>query len=243
MGGSFMKYLFWGVMSFLALSCTAPSFEVCSTSGDTEEHRVVKTETRVEARSRNATVKIMAAKDDHIAVGTGTIFKYKGRNVVVTAAHVIGGPPYIAAVVTRYDYVMAEVVYFDSEADLAVLVIPDSDGISPIPLRPVPENSLRIGSDTLYSGFPNDVALFTIRGYVMAIHSGRQVYIHSYAWPGASGSSVFDNRGRLVGVISAIGVGTGLTGSATAIEDVVLVVPISDLNFELLDFNLKPLDE
>ena len=56
MGGSFMKYLFWGVMSFLALSCTAPSFEVCSTSGDTEEHRVVKTETRVEARSRNATL-------------------------------------------------------------------------------------------------------------------------------------------------------------------------------------------
>ena len=32
-------------------------------------------------------------------------------------------------------------------------------------------------------------------------------------------------------------------GVPMAIEDVVLVVPISDLNFELLDINLKPLDE
>ena len=59
----------------------------------------------------------------------------------------------------------------------------------------------------------------------------------------SSGSSVFDDRGRLVGVLSAIGVGTGIMGMPMAIEDVVLVVPISELNFELLDLNLKPLDE
>ena len=238
-----MRYLFWGIISLLMLSCTAPSFEVCPTSGDTEEYRVVKTETRLEARSRNATVKVMASKDGHIAVGTGTIFRYKGHNIVITAAHVIGGPPYIVAVLTDREYVMAEVVYFDSEADLAVMTVPDVGGIPPIPLRPALNSSVKIGSDVLYAGFPNDGVLFTIRGYVTAIHPEGDIYLHSYAWPGSSGSSVFDSRGRLVGVLSAIGVGTGIMGVPMAIEDVVLVVPISDLNFELLDINLKPLDE
>ena len=238
-----MRYLFWGIMSLLMLSCTAPSFEVCPTSGNIEEYRVVKTETRLEAQSRGATVKVMASKDGHIAVGTGTIFRYKGQNIVITAAHVIGGPPYMAAILTDHEYVMAEVVYFDSDTDLAVMTIPDVEGLRPIPLRTAPSSSVKVGTEVLYSGFPNDDVLFTIRGYVTAQHPRGDIYIHSYAWPGSSGSSVLDARGRLVGVVSAIGVGTGIVGVPTAIEDVVLVVPISSLDFGLLDLNLKPLDE
>ena len=238
-----MRYLFWGVMSLLMLSCTASSFEVCSTLGDTDEYRVVKTETRLEAQSRNATVKVMASKDGQIAVGTGTVFRYKGQNIVVTAAHVIGGPPYMAAILTDSEYVMAEVVYFDSDTDLAVMVVPDVGSIRPIPLRAATDSSVKIGSEMLYSGFPNDDVMFTVRGYVAALHPYGDIYLHSYAWPGSSGSSVFDDRGRLVGVLTAIGVGSGIVGVPTAIEDVVLVVPISKLNFELLDLNMKSLDE
>ena len=53
---------------------------------------------------------------------------------------------------------------------------------------------------------------------------------------------MFDSRGRLIGVLVAIEVGTGIVGMPTAIEDVVLVIPISALNFDLLNFNIKELD-
>lgn len=237
-----MRYLFGGILSLLMLSCTAPSLDVCLNTGDTEEYRVVKTETRLEAQSRDATVKVMASSDGQIAVGTGTVYRYEGHNIVVTAAHVIGAPPYLVAVLTQYEYVMAEVVYFDSKMDLAVLVIPDVPGLSPMPFRPAPERSIKIGTDVLYSGFPNDGELFTIRGYITALHPSGEVYLHSYAWPGSSGSSVFDSRGRLIGVLVAIEVGSGIVGMPTAIEDVVLVIPISALNFDLLNFNIKELD-
>ena len=149
----------------------------------------------------------------------------------------------MAAILTDSEYVMAEVVYFDSDTDLAVMVVPDVGSIRPIPLRTAPDSSVKIGSEVLYSGFPNDDVMFTVRGYVTALHPYGDIYLHTYAWPGSSGSSVFDDRGRLVGVLTAIGVGPGIVGVPTAIEDVVLVVPISRLNFELLDSNIKSLDE
>ena len=237
-----MRYLFWGVMSLLAVSCTAAPLGVCLTDGSTETRRVVKTKTRLEAQTRNATIKVMSYKDEGIAMGTGTMFKYKGHNIVITAAHVLGGPPYLAAVLGDEDYVMAEVVYLDRETDIAVMISPELPGVKPMHLKKR-SSEVKIGEDTIYSGFPNDDIELTIRGYISAIRSNGDIYLHSYAWPGASGSSVFDKQGRLVGILSAIGVGTGIVGVPTAIEDVVLIVSIEKLNFNLLDLNLKELDK
>ena len=236
-----MRYLFWGVMSLLLLSCTAAPIGVCPLDGNSEVHRVVKTKTRLEAQTRNATIKVVTYKDDAIAMGTGTIYNYKGYNIVITAAHVLGESPYLAAVLSDTDYVMSSLVYLDREADIAVLAVPELIGAKPMQLKRR-RTEVKIGENTIYTGFPNDDIELTIRGYISAIRSDGALYLHSYAWPGASGSSVFDTQGRLLGVLSAIGVGTGIVGVPTAIEDVVLVVPITDLNFELLDLNLKSLD-
>ena len=77
--------------------------------------------------------------------------------------------------------------------------------------------------------------LLTIEGYIAGIHPRGDIYMHSYGWSGASGSAVFDMRGRLVGVLVAIDVGQGYVGFPTIIEDVVVVVPIWKLNFSLLE--------
>ena len=62
--------------------------------------------------------------------------------------------------------------------------------------------------------------------------------MHSYGYSGASGSAVFDLNGRLVGVLVALDVGQGYVGIPSIIEDIVIVVPIWKLQFELLDLNL-----
>jgi len=238
-----MRYLFWGAISLLLVAPTSTSMGVCEVGDHTEDHKIVKTSTRLESKSRSATVRIMAATPTGTAIGTATAFRYKGYTIAITAAHVIGGPPYLVAALTDVQYEMAKVVYFDSDADIAVLLLPELVGVKPMPLRTVREGSTRIGQETVYSGFPNDHDLFTIRGYVSAFGRSGAFYLHSYAWPGASGSCVFDEYGRLMGVLTAVGVGIDMDGAPAAIEDVVYVTPIRDLKFELLDLNLKSLDE
>ena len=238
-----MRYLFWGVISLLMVAPTPTSIGVCENYDSVEKYRVAKTSTRLEAKSRDATVRIMAATPHGTAVGTAMAFKYKGYTIAITAAHVIGGSPYLVAALTDVQYEMVEVVYFDREADIAVLLLPELEGVKPMTLRPVREGSVRIGQETLYSGFPNDHDLFTIRGYVSGFERSGAFYLHSYAWPGASGSCVFDEYGRLMGILTAIGVGIDMDGAPAAIEDVVYITPIWNLNFELLDLNLKSLDE
>ena len=50
---------------------------------------------------------------------------------------------------------------------------------------------------------------------------------------------MFDTDGHLVGILYALDVGPDVTGLPTIIEDVVIVVPIWMLHFELLDLNLE----
>ena len=74
------------------------------------------------------------------------------------------------------------------------------------------------------------------------MHLENYIYLHSYAWPGSSGSSGLDEDGKLIGILSAISVGPGMYGMPMPIEDIVIVAPIWKLNFDLLDMNLKSLD-
>ena len=59
-----------------------------------------------------------------------------------------------------------------------------------MPFPPIKTKGVKIGQNTLYSGYPNDEAMYTIKGYVSGINYEGNYYIHSYAWRGASGSSV-----------------------------------------------------
>ena len=233
-----MRYLFGGILSLLLVACHGTPFGVCSGAFETNEVQVVKSTTRLASQSRDATVEIHSHRPSGSAFGTGTAFKYKRQTIVVTAAHVIGDTGNIITVSTYAEEVVAKIVYYDRATDLAVLSIPDLSSVKPMRMRPLKQNSLRIGHDILYSGYPNVTGLFTIEGYVAGLHARGDLYVHSYAWPGASGSAVLDLHGRLVGVLVALDVGEGLFGMPNIIEDVVVVIPIWKLNFELLDLNL-----
>ena len=233
-----MRYLFGGILSLLLIACQSTSFGVCGTDFEASETQVVRSATRLAGDSREATVMVYSLRPKGMASGTGTVFKYKGNTIVVTAAHVIGGTDNQITVATGHEEVVASIVYYDATTDLAVLSIPDLTSVKSMKLRPFKEKYLKIGQDVIYSGFPNVTGLLTIEGYIAGIHPRGDIYMHSYGWNGASGSAVLDLSGRLVGVLIALDVGQGYVGYPSIIEDVVVVVPIWKLEFELLDLNL-----
>ena len=239
-----MRYLFGGVLSFLLLGCSVPSVNVYDLAMSFRTLDVIKTESRLAAKSRGAIVKIVSSTADYSTVyGTGTVFKYKGRLVILTAAHVVTEGLDDTRFFSKDGEIDAEVVYVDDIADIAVLAVENYDFGDALSLRPATKRNVKIGERTLYSGYPNSDGVFTIEGYIAGLTSYGDLFLHSYAWPGSSGSSVLGRDGRLIGILSAISVGPGMYGMPMPIEDIVIVVPIWKLNFDLLDLNLKSLDK
>ena len=82
-----------------------------------------------------------------------------------------------------------------------------------------------VGDALAYTGFPNGTDLLTITGRVSG-YRGRWVIVQSYIWMGASGSGVFDSRGRLIGVVSMVEIGN--FKFPQVIEDVGYIAKISE---------------
>ena len=78
----------------------------------------------------------------------------------------------------------------------------------------------------------------TVKGYVSGF-SGSDIVLHSYAWSGASGSVVLDDRGRIVGVLTAVSIGYGFGYAPQIIEDLVIITPIQSLKEEDLILSLS----
>jgi len=184
--------------------------------------------TAVARRSRATSVYINVVKNNGFSgMASGTYGTYGGYTVVVTAAHVVDDAA--AIIISSYTGEMetAKVAYLDIEADIAFLYVE--------PMESMPQrrfvflNAKRdmIGKSVVYSGNPNRIGLLTIYGNVAGYNYNR-IIIHSYAWMGASGSGVFDSRGHLIGVVSAINIGQWMIPQL--IEDVVYVAPIYYIN-------------
>ena len=66
------------------------------------------------------------------------------------------------------------------------------------------------------------------------------VVTNMFGWFGSSGSGVFDQRGRLVGVVSGIDVGH--IGIRIPLHSIVWVAPISQLDHKLLRIRILTAD-
>ena len=56
------------------------------------------------------------------------------------------------------------------------------------------------------------------------------MFLNSYAWTGSSGSGVFNSRGKLVGIIMALDVGTTQYG-VDVLENLLIVVPVYQIDW------------
>jgi S1-C subfamily serine protease len=161
--------------------------------------------TSTEIIARNAAVKVIDPfRAGH---GTGTYVKMYDRYVVVTAAHVVEDHSTMFIEGREGETVIGVVVYRDHNADLAIMVVPQIESRIAAPWRPCKNSRNLLGARVTYTGFPGRHDLVTLRGHVAALEHD-MVVTNMFGWFGASGSGAFDQRGRFIGVVTGIDMGS-----------------------------------
>jgi len=185
-----------------------------------------------ERKVRNASVRVLTGNGH----GTGGLINYKGMHLVLTAHHVADGSlgaSYLLA--TESEHRMAVLVYKDPLNDMSLLYVPNEfEYAQPMRWRPRTE-LIDVGQTITYSGFPSWHSLLSFRGHVAGFEThpeaGRQIILQTYGWFGCSGSVIYDNDGKIIGVLWAVDVER--RPSFQVQENMIWVSPIQNLNIDL----------
>jgi V8-like Glu-specific endopeptidase len=125
------------------------------------------------------------------------------------------------------------VLYKNTLKDIAI-VVPDKE--LSIKAKSVKVNSKAdlLGEAVNYTGFPSNIGRSTYTGFVANSDEDKMI-MQSFALPGSSGSVVFDKKGRVLGVVSAVSVNqTALSPYPEIIEAVVFVERVKFLDKRFL---------
>lgn len=159
--------------------------------------------------------------------GSGNYFRLGKHRFIITAAHVVEGNPQISIIEKGYSMVDAKVVYIDSNSDIAILVPAKRlEYTKAIPFRR--DISNQMGEKVYHCGHPAREGWHISEGLLTGTHNDT-LLVNTFAWPGSSGSVLFDESGRVLGVLSAIRVG-GPFGLPDMIEHIVLAGNIKMLD-------------
>lgn len=196
---------------------------------------------RVEGKVRDAAVRVARMDGGH---GSGSVIKYKGSQFVLTAQHVADGPLGSTYLIQKQsEQKVAILVYFDPLNDIALLWLSEHEeltNLEPMPWRPL-ETIAAVGTRINYSGYPGHHALLTFRGSIAgyATHpdAGAQLILNVFGWFGSSGSVIYTQDGKIVGILYGVDVDYR---REQVNEDIVWVSPIQ--NFDI-DLALQPLCE
>ena len=128
----------------------------------------------------------------------------------------------------------AAVVYRHEDLDIAILRIPRLKTRKAVKYKPTPQSS-QLGGDCVYTGYPSDYTLITIRGSISGFAPGTgNLIMQSFGWFGASGSGIFDDDGKMIGVVSAISAEFGPFGPQI-LETMIHVAPINSISEKMLE--------
>lgn len=168
------------------------------------------------ASTRDAVVLIQGTTSQGIVQGSGFVYNYSGRFIVITNFHVVYNTKDL--LVTFYDgnTYPAKVLGTDPYADLAVVSVDASQGEFK-PLEIVKSSSLRVGEPVIAIGNPYGLVGSLTTGVVSAV--GRTITEEEYAGrfaianiiqtstpinPGNSGGPLLNAAGKVVGITTAI---------------------------------------
>jgi len=214
---------------------TSTHVEVTSVLGEVLEVLDAPNLTLIEQRARTAAVKVRSlTQGGH---GSGTYMVAYGRRIVATAAHVVRGETVMAIDGRDGETVVGQVIFVDHDVDIAFLAVPEMKTRTAVRFKPRKIYDERlIGTRITYTGFPSHHDLLTIRGYVAALEYD-MVVTNMFGWFGSSGSGVYDQKGRLVGVVSGIDVGN--IGFRLPLESIVWVAPMSKIDLDILQMRIE----
>ena len=153
-----------------------------------------------------SSIRIMSfLEDQETGHASGNYFKIGNHKFVVTAAHVVSEQEILYAEDYK-DKVELEVIWVDTGNDIAFLVPKrELKSAKAISYRTNKELDI-MGQTMVYAGFPADLNKSIFHGTV-STQSRYSFIMQSFALPGSSGSAVFDSKGRIVGVLSAVKMG------------------------------------
>jgi len=192
-------------------------------------------------RSRLSILHVLSGyeKEDGFAKMSGTYMTYNDRFYVITAAHGIVGncDKFFVATDGDHIYECIQYVLIDQRVDYAIVEIERVSRRTPVNLRDVLPTSrewkeeLSVLNETFYTGYPNGLGPLTFEGTIAGISEDNYIYLHSYAWPGSSGSGIFSDDGNLIGILIALNV--GFTGAGyDVLEDLVIVTPLFMIDWD-----------
>jgi len=186
-------------------------------------------------RSVNSAVRVVSMDMTVGSVSSlsGTYFTFGGKYYILTSAHGVlkGCESVMVFHFEEYEQCI-RMIKIDREADYAIFEILEMDTRKPIKVPKALANwkkSYNLLDKTYYTGYPNSIGPTTWTGNISGF-TGDYLIVQSYAWSGASGSGVFDERGELIGIIMALDVGANEYGYQV-LNNFVVVVPIWQVDF------------
>lgn len=173
---------------------------------------------------------------DFVADASGSGVVLEANGLLVTNEHVVAGAAAVRVVFADGRIYEAEVIGRDALTDLALLRI-EAAGLTPIELRPsdgleIGDTAIAVGSPLGLSGGPS-VTVGVVSAFDRRVRTGIDEELYGMLQTdapitrGSSGGALVDDRGRLIGITTAIGVsdvGAEGLGFAIPIEMVTRVV-------------------
>jgi len=191
--------------------------------------------------SRNSAVQIMSASMESpvISSSSGTYIKLEDRYYILTVGHAIIGPCEMMRIMVDDEmHHCLEYARIDRFVDYAIIEVEQIPNRTPVKIpdaMPEPDEwvrSLSIHTNVYYTGFPNGLGPLSMNGIIVGYDVVENVYIQSFAWPGSSGSGVFNENGKLIGFVMAISVGATEYG-ISVLEDLAIVVPLYQIDWDI----------
>lgn len=175
-------------------------------------------------RSYSSSLKINVITDDGpMGHGSGNLFHYFGEYFVITASHVISDNLNYVLQEENGNTVSCRVIYNDRLHDLAILKPYGEFTVTQSSPYLVNMQKDLVAKELYYTGNPGELNHVQIRGWA-AKSDHKRIVLQSFAWPGSSGSVVFDSAGRVVGVVTSIpAVNNFFDGSMIPLSQIVLI--------------------
>lgn len=186
-------------------------------------------------RSVNSSVRVVSMDllKGNISTLSGTYFTFRGKFYVLSSAHgILSDCNGLMAFHNKESSSCVQIVKIDRETDYVIFEIQEIKDRIPIKVPAALANwkkSYNLLDKTYYTGYPNSIGPTTWTGNISGF-TGDYLVVQTYAWSGASGSGVFDERGELIGIIMALDVGTTEFGYQI-LNSFVIVVPIWQIDF------------
>ena len=168
--------------------------------------------------------------------GSGNYFRLGKHRFIMTAAHVVEDESEILIIEKGYSMTEATVAYIDINSDIAIL-IPKEKLKYTKAVRFRRDINNQMGEKVYHCGHPAREGWHISEGLLTGTHND-VLMINTFAWPGSSGSVLFDETGRVLGILSAIRV-DGPFGLPAMIEHIVLAGNIKMLDQETLKAALR----